>query len=384
MSQNNPDKQTREGKPARLFAVDALRGAIMVFMALDHANYFIAQQHSSGEYWGGLFPHYDSALAFLTRLVTHFCAPGFFMLMGMGMYLFAHTRREQGWEEGKIRGHFIARGALLILLQLTIVNPVWTLVPYDTVDLYIGVLFALGGTMILGSFLLWLKPAVLIALASILFIGTEFLVPSPNLWGKLSVTGINALNPLLIRPGGTMALWSNYPILPWLELVVFGILFGTWLVMDQRKAFDRALKIGIAMLAAFIVVRALDSFGNIRPREGDSWIDFLNMVKYPPAITFTLFTTGVNLVLLNLFHRAGEKAASALHRIVVFGRSPLFFYVLHLYLYGLMGISLTPKGTSLPVMYMFWILGLVILYPVCRWYGELKHRQKANSILRFL
>jgi uncharacterized membrane protein len=384
MSQSSPNHKPAEVKPVRLFAVDALRGAIMVFMALDHANYFIAKQHSTGEYWGGPFPHYDSALAFMTRLVTHFCAPGFFLLMGMGMYLFAQTRRKQGWGEGQIRQHFIIRGAILIILQLTIVNFAWTLIPTEFVSIYIGVLFALGGTMILGSFLLGLTPPVLMALAGILFIGTEFLVPAPHWWNKLSVSGIDALNPLLIRPGGTMALWSNYPILPWLELVVFGILFGSWLVKDQGKAYNRVLKLGLLMLVTFIVMRALDGFGNIRPREGDSWIDFFNMVKYPPAITFTLFTTGVNLIVLNLFYRVGKKGSQALHPLVVFGRSPLFFYVLHLYLYGLLGIAITPKGTSLPVMYLFWILGLAILYPVCRWYGGFKHRQSVNSIIRFL
>jgi uncharacterized membrane protein len=384
MSQHNPDEQLGEAKPTRLFAVDALRGAIMMFMALDHANYFVAKQHSTGEYWGGPFPHYESAFAFLTRLVTHFCAPGFFLLMGVGMFLFAYTRREQGWKNNEIRRHFIIRGVILIALQLTIVNLAWTLVPYETVEIYIGVLFALGGTMILGSFLLWLKPTILITLTGILFIGTEFLVPSPDLWNKLSMTGIDALNPLLIRPGGTMALWSNYPILPWLELVIFGILFGSWLVKDQGKAYKRVLKLGLLMLATFIVMRALDGFGNIRPREGDSWIDFFNMVKYPPALTFTLFTTGVNLIVLNLFHRAGDKSSKISHRLVVFGRSPLFFYVLHLYLYALFGMVFASNGTTLPVMYLFWIIGLVILYPVCLWYRKFKNMQSANSVLRFL
>ena len=83
-------------KPSRLLSLDGLRGLIMVLMALDHANHFIAQQHSPGEYWGGPFPAYRDVLPFLTRLVTHLCAPGFFFLMGVSMFLFANSRRKQG------------------------------------------------------------------------------------------------------------------------------------------------------------------------------------------------------------------------------------------------------------------------------------------------
>src|ERR1051325_1284128 len=97
------DSQTRFGaapaaersvvRPARLLALDGLRGLIMVAMALDHANFFVAREHPSPEFWNGSFPFYPNALAFLTRLVTHLAAPGFFFLMGAGMVLLAESRR---------------------------------------------------------------------------------------------------------------------------------------------------------------------------------------------------------------------------------------------------------------------------------------------------
>ena len=372
-------------KTSRLFSIDALRGFIIVFMALDHANAFIAHKHSTGEHWGGKFPQYDSALPFLTRFVTHFSAPGFFLLMGIGIYLFAHSRLEKGWSRWEIRRHFWVRGAMLMALQILIVNRAWELDPTWVLDIYIGVLFALGGTMIVASFFLWWKPRDLIIFALVLFIGLEYLHPAPELFGQLRFDNLDGnLNLLLMYSSGTLELWSNYPILPWLELVIFGVLFGTWLVKDQKKTFDRALKLGAAFLAAFVVIRGLDGFGNIRPRVGNTWMDFLNPVKYPPAMTFTLMTTGVNLILLNLFSRAGEKAQNSFQPLIVFGQSPLFFYVLHLFLYAGLGLWLTPNGTSIPAMYPYWILGLVILYPLCLWYGKFKRRQLANSILRFL
>ena len=374
-----PDKISY--KASRLPPLDALRGLIIVLMALDHANHFIAQQHSPGEYWGGAFPVYRNALAFLTRLVTHLSAPGFFFLMGVGMVLFATSRRKRGWSEWAIVGHFLIRGGLLIALQLLVVNRAWELSPGGWVlETYIGVLFALGGTMILGTLLLWLRPEVLLALTGVLVLGTELLTPDPSLWNQT----FSPLNRLLLAPGGDLELWVNYPVLPWLELVTLGMVFGCWLVDNPRRAFERALRLGGAFLLAFVVVRCLDGFGNIRPREGNTWIDFLNVVKYPPSISFNLLTMGINLIMLGLFARANERLRPYFQPLLVFGRVPLFLYLTHLFLYAGLGLWLTSDGTRIPVMYPLWLLGLLILYPLCLWYGQFKRRQSPNSILRFL
>ena len=369
-------------KTSRLLPLDALRGLIMVLMALDHANHFIAQKHSSGEYWGGDFPVYSDALAFLTRFVTHLAAPGFFFLMGAGMFLFAHSRRKQGWREWSIIRHFSLRGGLLIILQFLVVNRAWEISPGGWVlDSYVGVLFALGGGMILGGMILWLEPKHLLALAAALLFGTELLTPNPAQWDETFST----LQRLLLVPGGDLALWVNYPIIPWLELVVFGMLFAHWLVDDSQQAFKRGAWLGMVFLLAFAVIRFPNGFGNIRPREGNGWMDFLNVVKYPPSITFTLLTTGVNLVLLGLFSRAGERIQRVISQpLAVFGCVPLFFYLLHLFLYAALGIWLAPNGVSLPVMYLYWLLGLLILYPICLGYGRFKSQQSINSIWRFL
>ena len=366
----------RKSTGNRLFPLDALRGLIIAFMALDHANYFIARQHSSGEYWGGPFPVYDSALPFLTRLVTHFCAPGFFFLMGVGMLLFAERRWRQGWNKWQIRVHFWLRGVILIVLQLLVVNSIWKAGPGFFPDIYIGVLIALGGTMIIGSFLVRLDPIALLILTLGLLVGTELLHPSPEQWGQLDN---QPWKLILMRSGGTAKLWSNFPVLPWLELVVFGMLFGRWLLVDEKKAYQKGLWVGIILLILFVIVRYADSFGNIRPRAGNTWIDFLNVVKYPPSLTFTCLTMGVNLIALWGISKVGPSTSSgwrfqtACRPLVVFGNVPLFVYVLHLYLYMLIGKLVAPHGTSLQVMYPYWLIGLVILYPLALWYGRFKH-----------
>jgi uncharacterized membrane protein len=369
-------------KGSRLFAVDALRGLIIVFMALDHANYFVAQKHSVGEIWDGVYPVYTSTLAFLTRWVTHLAPPGFFLLMGVGMMLFARSRQERGWSRWAIIRHFLVRGLVLIALQLLVVNRAWELSPEGWgIRIYIGVLCALGGTMILSSLLLWLKPPYLLVVTLALFVGLEALHPGLGMWNQVQH---DPANVILLRPGGTPIVYSFYPILPWLELVTFGLVVGSWLRDDARRAYGRAWKLGLLFLLAFVVVRAFDGFGNIRPRLGNSWIDFLNPVKYPPSMAFTLMTTGVNLILLWLFSLASERVRRVLRPLVVFGRTPLFFYVLHLFLYLGIGYLVVPRGTSIPIMYPFWLLGLVILFPLCWAYGRFKHRQPPESLLRFL
>lgn len=366
----------------RLFPLDALRGLVIVFMALDHANYFIARQHSPGEYWGGPFPAYASALPFLTRLVTHFSAPGFFFLMGVGMLLFADARWRGGWSMWKIRAHFWLRGMLLILLQLFIINPIWKAGPGTFPETYIGVLIALGGTMILGSLLVHLHPIALLLLTVGLLLGTEWLHPGPEMWGVLKN---EPWNLLLMRSGGDGEFWSNFPVLPWLELVVFGMLFGRWLLADEKKAYQKGLWLGLALLVLFIILRCADGFGNIRPRSGDSWIDFLNVVKYPPSLTFTFLTMGVNLLALWGFSKAGEGLQTACRPLVAFGSAPLFVYVLHLYLYMLMGRFFAPLGTSLPVMYLYWLSGLAMLYLPALWYGRFKQsRTPLRRVLAYL
>jgi uncharacterized membrane protein len=384
MSENNESKAVKDvrHKASRIFAPDALRGLIIIFMALDHANLFIAQKHPPSEIWDGVFPVYYDVVAFLTRLVTHLTAPGFFFLMGVGMLLFAQSRQKQGWGKWAIIRHFLIRGLVLIALQLLIVNRAWEQSPGDwPFDIYIGVLCALGGSMILGSLLLWLPPAFLLLITLGLFVGIEFLHPGLGMWNSVQHDPVNVI---LLRPGGTTSLYSFYPVLPWLELVTFGMFFGHWLKEDPKKAFGRAWKLGVAFLLAFVAIRYFDGFGNIRPRMSNSWIDFLNPVKYPPSMTFTLMTTGANLILLWLFSLPGEKAQRWLEPLAVFGRAPLFFYVLHLFLYMWMGYLLAPNGTSIPIMYPFWLLGLLILFPLTWWYGRFKRRQSVNSILRFL
>lgn len=368
-------------KDGRLLSIDVLRGLMIVLMALDHANYMVALRHSSGEFWGGYFPVYVDPLAFINRFATHLCAPGFFFLMGVGMLLFAESRRERGWSRWQILRHFWIRGAVLIGLQFIVVNRIWKMAPPPFPDVYVGVLVALGGTMILGSLFLRLKPVWLALLSLTLFVGLELTHPAPALWGTNFDT---PLGLIFGYSGGQYGFWVNFPVLPWLELVTFGMLFGHWVREDGSAAMRRGLILGIVFLLSFVFLRAADGFGNIRPRMGDDWIAFLNVVKYPPSMTFTFLTMGLNLVLLWLISKVELRFHGWMEPIAVFGRAPLFSYVVHLLIYLAIGKMFAPNGTSVPGVYPYWLLGLAILLPLAWWFGNWKQRQPAHSPLRFV
>lgn len=373
---------TQNLQRTRLLPLDLLRGLLMVLMALDHANFHIAQQHSSGEYWGGPFPPFADPPHFLTRFVTHFSAPGFFFTMGVGMVLFASSRREKGWKELEIRGHFLMRGLVLIALQIVLnYGQAWSVAGSSALLWYVGVLAALGVGMILCVPLLGLKPVILAWISLCLFITMEILTPDPVLWGS----NFNDLaGTLLVYSGGKGEFWTNYPLLAWIEVIVFGMLFGKWLLSDAKKAYQKGAWLGLIFLAGFVLLRLSNGFGNIRPLALGDWMDFLTIVKYPPSMAFTLLTTGVNLIMLWIFSWIERPVLAEWSPLLVFGRVPLFFYLAHIGMYALMGRLLTPGGSSLEIMITLWIVGLGMLYFPARWYGRFKARQTARSWVRYL
>ena len=374
--------------------MDAHRGLIMVLMAIDHASYFIARVHSA-EFWGTALPIYSSMFWFWTRWVTHLCAPGFFFLMGIGMTLFASSHLKAGWGEGRITRFFFTRGLFLILLQVLVEDTAWNVgdlfvdpgvmvfrgggVPGGGTGgmIYLGVLFALGAAMVFWAFVrrapLWLIG--LISLASA--IATQLATPGPDHTGIL----YSPLVRMLMIPGHTNIWVVFYPVVPWLGTTGMGLLFGELLQRDADRAMRMAGWTGLGFLMLFVILRAIGRFGNLNEVPAGA-MGFLNVTKYPPALDFLAVTMGMNLLLMALWRRIGPGLQNDYHPLLLFGRVALFFYLLHLWVYGLLGLFST-GGSSLGTMYGFWLLGLLILYPLCYWYNDFKHRKPLASLWRF-
>jgi uncharacterized membrane protein len=374
---------------SRLLWLDGFRGFIMVLMALDHASYFVARVHP-GEFWGVPLPVYPDALHFLTRLITHLCAPGFFFLMGISMILFTESRRQIGWSNHRITLFFALRGIILIILQLLFENFAWLLGSYigtihmtkppgggEMILLHFGVLYALGITMIFWSLFLRFSPYVFGSLSIIAIIATQLLIPSADKAGYLYSPWLR----LLLIPGQTGIWQVFYPFLPWLGLAGLGLVFGRNLLKNRNRAYRSALFCGIVLLLVFILLRVFGRFGNFHD-PGHGWVDFFNLTKYPPSLVFILLTLGVNLQLLFLFSKVETLFRSWGKSLVVFGSTALFFYIAHLYLYAFIGLAF-PNGTSFSLMYFLWLFGLVLLYPICLLYKRFKEQKPPESVWRF-
>ncbi|MFZ5624312.1 MAG: DUF1624 domain-containing protein [Gemmatimonadota bacterium] len=366
----------------RLVSVDLLRGGIMVLMAIDHASFLVAGVHAT-EFWGYPLPAYDDAGWFLTRFVTHFCAPGFFLLMGIGM---AHSERPARW--------FALRGGLLVLLQLLVEDPAWLIGSLGSgadagvgavtdgrvagggseIRVHLGVLYALGMSMLMWGVLRRLPSLAIAALSVAAIVVSALYVPGnldpDTLYGPLA--------RLLLVPGHSNWLQVYYPLLPWVGVTGLGLILGRELRRRPARTMALLPWLGLGLLVLFALMRAAGAGDAHAPTEG--WIGWLNLTKYPPGPAFLSLTVGGVLLGLALAARVPASALGAGNPLLVFGGSALFFYLLHLYVYAAMGLVL-PRG-GLAMVYGSWLAGLAVLYPACRWYGSFKRGKAADSVWR--
>ncbi len=377
---------------ARFGAVDALRGLIMIFMAIDHTNVFVSRQHSS-EFWNGAISTYDSSFAFFTRWITHLCAPGFFFLMGAGIYWFASSRQDAGWTEGQVMRRTASRGLVIFLAGQFLESPVIFIMsllkpaattlshlsqapPNDGQPPYWGfiTLSGLGLVMLLSSQLLRLRPALWLVAGAACVVATHSLLPVNGKSGPLWLT-------ILIAPGISNHLFVLYPVIPWLAITLLGMYFGYW--WKSAPQARRSIWVwGLALLCAGIALRTGGSWGNIVPARDSSWIEFFNNVKYPPSLVFWTISVGVDLLLLAALMRLPEKLLSPKSPLMVFGQTPLFFYITHFYVLAVIGLTLFPEAAPLEVTYAVWLVLLALMYPLCNWYRSFKMQKPPASFWR--
>lgn len=395
-------------KASRLISVDILRGLVMVLMALDHARDFM---------WNGRFAPEDlahtSGALFFTRFITHYCAPVFAFLAGTGAYL--STRRGKSLPQVSL--FFLTRGLWLVLLELTVVSFAWGFVPWA----HGGVIWILGWSMVAMAAIVWL-PVGWIAVLGLGMIATHNLLDrvNPASFGKLYWLWILLHSPGDIPITANFSFSVRYTLIPWVGVMAAGFAFGTVLERpDRRKTI---LTLGIVATALFFALRAINFYGNgvaglpfgfprsigpwsIQPTLSLTLVSFFNVLKYPPSLDYLLITLGPALTLLGLMD--GAQAKQGLSRILmVFGRVPLFYYLLHLYLLHVMAIlaslafhqpvwhggsvidHLVHKplgyGHGLPFVYAMWIVAVAILYVPSRWFMEFRSRHRDWGWLSYL
>ena len=312
------------------------------------------------------------------------------MLMGMGMMFFSLSRSRKGWSDSKIKKFFLKRGLIIMTIPMLLEGPAWGLSSLfadvsthmnhsfpgvSTVFYYAcPVLFTLGMSMTICSFLLKIHHSILgvITLAGIL--ASSFLIGN-----VLDPTiSYNGFISMLIIPGNQEYVFVLYPVLPWLSITIIGILIARLINKQGKRAFKAILVMGLILVSVFIVLRSLN-YGNFQINENSSWIEFFTLIKYPPSLVFISFTVGINLLLLSFF--SFIRPISDRHPLIIFGRTALFFYVVHLYIYALIGLAF-PGGTSITILYLMWFVGIIPLYFLCKWYLKFKKSKSENSLWR--
>lgn len=356
-------------------------------MAVDHASYFIARVHPL-EIWSTPPPYYADTVAFLTRWLTHLCAPGFFMLMGIGIVYFAESRVTAGWTAGRITRFLATRGFVLLLVQHFLENPAWLMGtlsidpaveatmptmagPGGELMLGFAVLSALGVAMIVGS-VLWRVPEVLLAAVGVTaLIASRYWTPGAD----AALAPQSMWTQLLFVPGHTGVLQNLYPWVPWLFPMTMGLVVARALRTDATSMTGLLFGRGVFLLGMFVIVRWLG--GDPHPPSGGV-IGWLTVTKYPPSIAFFALMLGINFLLLSALARWPARWLGPLE---VFGRAPFFFYLAHIWMFSALSWFF-PWGTSFGVMYLVWAAVVVALYPMCARYAQFKFAKPATSLWR--
>ncbi len=364
----------------RALALDALKGLIMVVMALDHVKSFLMKYDGTKEIWSAPALYTADVWNFAARYISHLAAPGFFFMMGMGMVLFAAARTDIGWSNGRIARNFVIRGLILVALQFVAENPAW-IIRSGNVEriLSTGVLSTLGLAMVLSALALCWRPAAVVAASAACVLATQLFVAGLG----MEVREFPLIVRLLVVAGDAGMVRVNYPLIPWLGVTGFGMAYGWYWVRDRDRAYRHAMSAGLALLAAFFVIRGVGGFGNLRPAVDTGALAFLQVTKYPPSLSFLALTLGVNFLVICLLWMGEGLLARFGGVLLAYGRSPLFFYVAHLYIYALMSLVVYNRNDHiLSLAGLCWLLGLAMLWPLCKWYGDFKRTRGADSIWR--
>ena len=365
----------------RLIALDVMRGIVIVLMAFDHASgVFNAGRYvtDSAAFYraGSVIP----AAQFLVRWMTHLCAPTFLFLAGWSLSLSIGSRKSAGIPDGQIDLYLLKRGLFILLL-----DPIWMSIGFGY-GIVFQVLYAIGGSLCCMILLRRLKFHSLLALGLILIIFSEALSGLVTQFGSKESPGIIAA--FLVTGGriGSQA-YVLYPLLPWLGYMVLGWGAG-WLIATKRVARPAILfsRIGLLAFIVFIVVRGINGYGNmLLYRDNDTVLQWLHVSKYPPSLTFAALEIGImSFCLAALFKYTHGKPANAWNPLMVYGQTPLFFYILHVHLLAIAAwlLDLQRKG-GLTETLLGTLAVLLFLYPACLWYRQLK-LSRTYSLLRYL
>ncbi len=379
-------------KKERFVALDLLRGLTIIIMALDHSRDFFAL---SWVYYAPTDLALTNLEVFFTRWITHFAAPTFMFLAGIGLF-FASGRRTKN----ELAYLAISRGFWLIFLELTLVGFFWSFNGEFLTSPKVAVLFAIGVSMIAVGFLIYLPKYLIAIIAITMLLGHNALdTIQPSEFGEYAWAWM-----LLHSPGnfliGDIEVRVVYPFIPWIGVMALGYLFGPITKKPRLQRKKIFMLTGLGFVIFGLVLRFLNIYGDPTLWSETSSLEltimsFLNVTKYPPSLIYLSLLIGMAMVLMSLLDRDLGAWSKPFQNI---GQVPFFFYVLHIPILHLAGIlfALYQFGDAswlygaplkkspeefvyeyqlLPT-YIAWFLAVLALYYPSKWFASLKQTRK--------
>ena len=385
----------------RITSIDLLRGIVMILMALDHTrDYF----HAGAFVFDPTDLTKTTIPVFLTRWITHYCAPIFMLLTGAAAFLVGERKGTKALSK-----FLFTRGLFLVLMEHTVINFAWNFnIHFPEFDFL--VIWSLGVSMIALAGLVYLPKKLILAVGIILLAGHN-LLDNVHVAGK----GFNAFIWSVLHEPGTFSfagknIFVMYPVIPWIGIIALGYSLGSLYSnkVDDVQRKKTLLWLGIGSIVLFVGIRFINVYGDASHWSNQrdaafTVLSFINVTKYPPSLLYGLITLGPACILLALF----ETKPGWLGKLIsVYGRVPMFYYILHIYLIHLLAMFATTLcghkwsdmiwtelasndklkgyGFSLSIVYLVWIAVIVLLYPLCKWYDKYKTNHKEKWWLSYL
>lgn len=390
------------GGGSRVRSVDLLRGLVMLLVALDILRYFIFSGYNEPTNLEG-----TTAPLFFTRWITHYFAPGFLLLAGIGAFL----KGQKGLSKKELSLFLLKRGVFLIALEVLVVGFIWTF-QFNIFPILLQFIWVLGASMMVLAGLIWLPLRVIAVLSLIVIFGHNMLDEFSFGGGYLA----NIFDGVFHREAAVCADICNpssrevfyayiyYPLIPWAAVLGLGYSMGGLYKMDAERRRKILLFGGLAATLLFFIVRALNGYGSPMPwaeNKNALWtaMSFLNAGKYPPSLSYLLMTLGPLALLLFAFEKVKGGLAAF---IEVFGRVPLFFYVLQFLLAHVLALILGvaqgfqvekflqpfwrfPEGYGISLLWVYvaWLAVVALMYPLCEWYADFRAKGKYKFLEYF-
>jgi len=370
-------------------------------MALDHVRDFM---HTTSMSQSPTNLETTTALLFITRWITHLCAPTFVFLSGVSVYI--SFKRNHNFSES--RSFLLKRGLWLVLLEFTFVSfALWFDIHFRF--MIMEVIAAIGLSFIVLSFLLML-PSRTIGIIGLVIIFCHNLLQFVTIPASPVPVFLSSVlfRPFLMQITPGFSIFTAYPLIPWLGIMLAGFACGECFELEGARRKKIFLRVAIGALALFAIIRFINIYGDPAAWSHQkstlfTFLSFINLTKYPPSLLFILMFVGIAFLVLLISESVKNKLTEILE---VYGRVPLFYFIIHLFLiHSLMFVMLclqgfrgkdmlfgafnngrpkTGGGVELYAIYLIWISVVIVLYPVCKWYGKYKSEHKENKILRYL